>query len=86
MKKPNKSRIEETRTQFTDVSLGKLIEELQQTVSTLEDENLDIEDQIKQYEIGLALIETAQSRLSGFEQKVVALRDASIAECSKGDK
>lgn len=54
-------------------SFGESLAELERIVSQLESGQLELEDSLKRYEEGVALIRTLQLKLKEAEQKVTVL-------------
>jgi len=56
-----------------NINLEKLITELESIVNKMESDDLNVEDSLKSYEIGISLIKNAQNKLKKIEQKVEIL-------------
>ena len=56
-----------------NISIEKLLNELESIVNKMECDDLNVEDSLKSYEKGISLIKNAQSKLKKIEQKVEIL-------------
>lgn len=59
--------------QISELSFREAMAELDRTVSTLESNTLELEDSLKAYERGVALLADLQKRLANAQQKVDVL-------------
>ena len=56
-----------------NVNIEKLLEELDEIVTNMEKEGLNLEDSLKSYEKGIVLVKKAQDSLKKIEQRVQIL-------------
>jgi exodeoxyribonuclease VII small subunit len=56
-----------------NISIEKVLSELESIVTKMEEENLNLEDSLTSYEKGIALVKTAQENLKKIEQRVQIL-------------
>ncbi len=56
-----------------DMPFGEALEELEGIVDALESGQLELEDSLKRYERGVALLQALQAKLSDAQQKVTTL-------------
>ncbi len=63
----------EEQKDISELSFREAMAELDRTVSTLESNTLELEDSLKAYERGVALLADLQARLTNAQQKVDVL-------------
>lgn len=68
-----------------NINIEKLLQELESIVIKMEDENLNLEDSLKSYEKGIALVKSAQESLKKIEQRVQILSKKNELEDFKSD-
>ncbi|WP_440904506.1 exodeoxyribonuclease VII small subunit [Catenovulum sp. SX2] len=72
-----------------NMSLEESIQELEQLVNVMDDGQQSIEDALKQYERGVALIRASQQKLQQAEQKIKILQQKDdhieMVECKPED-
>ena len=56
-----------------NISIEKVLSELESIVTKMEEENLNLEDSLTSYEKGIALVKTAQENLKKIERRVQIL-------------
>lgn len=56
-----------------NISIEKVLNELESIVNKMEEDNLNLEDSLSSYEKGIALVKTAQDNLKKIEQRVQIL-------------
>tara|TARA_B100000035_G_C21037138_1_gene571711 strand:+ start:10160 stop:10381 length:222 start_codon:yes stop_codon:yes gene_type:complete len=56
-----------------NISIEKVLNELESIVNKMEEDNLNLEDSLSSYEKGIALVKTAQENLKKIEQRVQIL-------------
>ena len=56
-----------------NITIEKLLKELESIVSKMEDDSLNLEDSLQSYEKGITLVKSAQESLKKIEQRVQIL-------------
>jgi len=69
-----------------NVNIEKLLEELDEIVTNMEKEGLNLEDSLKSYEKGIVLVKKAQDSLKKIEQRVQILSQKNELEDFKTDE
>jgi len=69
-----------------NVNIEKLLEELDEIVTNMEKEGLNLEDSLKSYEKGIVLVKKTQDSLKKIEQRVQILSQKNELEDFKTDE
>ena len=64
---------EEQHTNADELQFGQAMSELETIVAALESGQLELEDSLKRYERGVALLRSLQARLADAQQRVTVL-------------
>ena len=68
-----------------DLSYEQAVEQLEELIERIESGEIGLEESLKQWETGMALIQRCRSILAAAEQKITELRVAPSDELSAGD-
>ena len=69
-----------------NLSIEKILVELESIVSKMEEDNLNLEDSLASYEKGISLVKQAQENLKKIEQRVQVLsKNDKLAEFNPDD-
>jgi len=69
-----------------NLSIEKILVELESIVSKMEEDNLNLEDSLASYEKGISLVKLAQENLKKIEQRVQVLsKNDELAEFNPND-
>ncbi|MGE4597071.1 MAG: exodeoxyribonuclease VII small subunit [Methylophilaceae bacterium] len=69
-----------------NVNIEKLLEELDEIVTNMEKDGLNLEDSLKSYEKGIVLVKKAQDSIKKIEQRVQILSQKNGLEDFKTDE
>ena len=71
-------------TDIENLTFRQAMDELSEIVSSLEDNSLELEESLKRYERGVALLAALQGRLAEAQQKVDVLMGELVADADDG--
>lgn len=71
----NEKNMEKSETEVLDCSLEQAFEQIENTIESLEDENITLEDSFREYQKGMKLLKYCNEKIDMVEKKVLKINE-----------